>query len=64
MGAKCRVGRRHQGRIDAATGERIVAFGRVGKPLEKGVFRPFWISIDAPGHDGMQRILKLDGVRL
>jgi hypothetical protein len=27
-------------------GERIVAFGRVGKPLEKGVFRRFWISVD------------------
>jgi hypothetical protein len=24
--------------MEAATGERIVAFGRVGKPLEKGVF--------------------------
>jgi hypothetical protein len=50
--------------MEAATGERIVAFGRVGKPLEKGVFRPFWISIDAPGHDGMQRILKLNSLRL
>ena len=50
--------------MEAATGERIVAFGRVGKPLEKGVFRPFWISVYTRGHDGMQRILKLDGVRL
>jgi len=58
------VGRRPSCFMEAATGERIVAFGRVGKPLEKGVFRPFWISVDAPGHDGMQRILKLDGVRL
>ena len=35
--------------MEAATGERIVAFGRVGKPLENPFFRPFSISIDAPG---------------
>ena len=34
--------------MEAATGERIVAFGRVGKPLENPFFRPFRISIDAP----------------
>ena len=34
--------------MEAATGERIVAFGRVGKPLENPFFRPFRISI-APG---------------
>ena len=34
--------------MEAATGERIVAFGRVGKPLENPFLRPFRISIDAP----------------
>jgi hypothetical protein len=34
--------------MEAATGERIVAFGRVGKSLENRFFRPFWIAIDAP----------------
>jgi hypothetical protein len=29
-----RVGRRLTGAIEAATGERIVAFGRAGKPPE------------------------------
>src|SRR5207244_9883760 len=56
-------GRRPSCFMEAATGERIVAFGRVGKPLEKGVFRPFWISIDAR-MTGMQRILKPHDVRL
>jgi hypothetical protein len=27
--------------MEAATGERIVAFGRVGKPLGNPFFRPF-----------------------
>jgi PilZ domain len=35
--------------MEAATGERIVAFGRVGKPLEKAFFRPFRVSIGARG---------------
>jgi len=36
--------------MGAATGERIVAFCRVGKPLEKPFLRPFPdISIDARG---------------
>jgi hypothetical protein len=35
--------------MEAATGERIMAFGRVGKPLEKAFFRPFRISIGARG---------------
>jgi hypothetical protein len=35
--------------MEAATGERIVAFGRVGKPVEKAFFRPFRVSIGAPG---------------
>jgi hypothetical protein len=33
--------------MEAATGERIVAFGRAGKPLEKAFFRPFCTSIEA-----------------
>jgi len=48
--------------MEATTGERIVAFGRVGKPLEKAFFRPFRASIGARG-DRMQRILKPYGVR-
>src|SRR5213080_1958325 len=47
--------------MEAATGERIVAFGRVGKPLEKGVFS----APSTPrGDNGMQRILKPQGVGL
>jgi hypothetical protein len=34
--------------MEAATGERIVAFGRVGKPHENRFFRPFPVSIE-PG---------------
>jgi hypothetical protein len=34
-----RVGRRPTGTIEAATGERIVAFGRAGKPSENPFFR-------------------------
>ena len=33
--------------MEAATGERIVAFGRVGKPLKTGVFRPVRICFGA-----------------
>jgi hypothetical protein len=33
------VGRRLTGAIKAATGERIVAFGRAGKPPENPFFR-------------------------
>jgi len=36
-----RVGRRLTDAITAATGERIVAFGRVGKPPENPFFRAF-----------------------
>jgi len=43
------VGRRPSCFMEAATGERIVAFGRVGKPLEKGVFRPLWDLHRRPG---------------
>jgi hypothetical protein len=32
----------------AATGERIVAFGRVGKSLENPFLRPFCIFLGAP----------------
>jgi hypothetical protein len=38
--------------MEAATGERIVAFGRVGKPLENRFFRPFWGAIDRRGMTG------------
>lgn len=37
----CRVGRRLTGAIEAATGERIVAFGRAGKPPENPFLRHF-----------------------
>jgi len=57
------VGRRPSCFMEAATGERIVAFGRVGKPLENPFCRPFWISLDAR-MTGMQRILKLNSLRL
>ncbi len=50
--------------MEAATGERIVAFGRVGKPLEKRVFSAVPGLHRRPGDDGMQRILKPQGVRL
>ena len=36
-----RAGRRLTGSIKAATGERIVAFGRVGKPPENPFFQLF-----------------------
>jgi hypothetical protein len=53
--------------MEAATGERIVAFGRAGKPLEKTFFRPFCTSIEArriTGYAALQRILKPHRVRL
>jgi hypothetical protein len=37
-----RVGRRLTDAIEAATGERIVAFGRVGKPPENPFLRAFF----------------------
>lgn len=40
-----RVGRRRTDAITAATGERIVAFGRVGKPPEN----PFLWAISGAG---------------
>jgi len=43
-----RVGRMPSMFHGGGDGERIVAFGRVGKPLENPFFRPFRISIDAP----------------
>jgi len=36
-----RVGRRLTGTVKAATGERIVAFGRVGKPPENPFLQVF-----------------------
>jgi hypothetical protein len=38
--------------MEVATGERIVAFGRVGKPLENPFFAAIWASIAAPGMAG------------
>jgi hypothetical protein len=35
--------------MEVATGERIVAFGRVGKPLENPFFAAIRASIAAPG---------------
>ena len=40
-----RVGRRLTGAIKAATGERIVAFGRAGKPPENPFLRPVWAPL-------------------
>jgi hypothetical protein len=42
--------------MEAATGERIVAFGRVGKPLENRFFRPFRVCIGAGGWTGRNGI--------
>ena len=56
------VGRRPSCFMEAATGERIVAFGRVGKPLENPFCRPFWISLDAR-MTGMQRIFKAEQLK-
>ena len=50
--------------MGAATGERIVAFGRVGKPLETAFFAAVPGLHRRPGVDGVQRILKPHGVRL
>jgi|SRR6266545_871471 len=44
--------------MEAATGERIVAFGRVGKPLENRSFAAVPGLHRRPGDDGTQRILK------
>jgi hypothetical protein len=62
-----RVGRRPSMSVEAVTGERIVAFGRVGKPLEN----PFFAApLRLPLHPwrrhatAVQRILKPHGVRL
>jgi hypothetical protein len=52
--------------MEAATGERIVAFGRVGKPLENPFLRPF-LRVDrhpAGTRRAVQRILKPHVVRL
>ena len=38
--------------MEVATGERIVAFGRVGKPLENPFFAAIRASIAAPGMAG------------
>jgi len=35
--------------MEVATGERIVAFGRVGKPLGNPFLRPLRVSIDTRG---------------
>jgi hypothetical protein len=53
--------------MEAATGERIVAFGLVGKPLENRFLQAVAGSIGAggiAGCDGVQRNLKPLGVRL
>ena len=51
--------------MEAATGERIVAFGRVGKPLENRVFCGRSGPPSTPRDmAAMQRILKPHGVRL
>jgi hypothetical protein len=38
--------------MEVATGERIVAFGRVGKPLENPFFVAIRASIATPGMAG------------
>ena len=43
-----RAGRRPTGAVKAATGERIVAFGRAGKPPENSFFRHFSTRSVAP----------------
>jgi hypothetical protein len=53
--------------MEAATGERIVAFGRVGKPLETtfcGRFAPSSKPGDSGTGQAVQRILKPHGVGL
>ena len=63
-----RVGRRPSCPTEAATGERIVAFGRAGKPPENPFLRPFAANAVAPriagNADISQRILKPHGVGL
>ena len=47
-----RVGRRLTDAIKAAMGERIVAFGRAGKPSENPFFAPVFIRLaGGPGPD-------------
>jgi len=63
-----RVGHRQSGLVKAATGERIVAFGRAGKPPENPFLQPFAASPDGRrivgNADISQRILKPHGVGL
>ena len=62
------VGRRLTGVIKAATGERIVAFGRVGKPPENPFLQAFAASATgrriAGNADILQRLFKPHGVGL
>ncbi len=44
-----RVGRRLTGTVKAATGERIVAFGRAGKPPENPFFTTVFPPASRPG---------------
>jgi hypothetical protein len=62
-----RVGRRLTGAIKAATGERIVAFGRAGKSPENPFLRRFSSALPGPARllktSGIpQRLFKPDGV--
>jgi len=64
-----RVGRRPTDTIEAATGERIVAFGRVGKPPENPFLRGFFRPLPGPAElsktPGIpQRLFKPHGVGL
>jgi hypothetical protein len=63
-----RVGRRQSGRVKAATGERIVAFGRAGKRPGNPFFRPFGAAGEIAGSPetsaSLQRFLKPHEVRL
>ena len=67
MCATCRVGPRPSCPIKAATGERIVAFGRVGKPPENYFLGDFGSGGRAGSPKAAaisQRFLKPDGVGL
>jgi hypothetical protein len=68
MRMMCRVGRRQSGAVKAATGERIVAFGRVGKPPENPFLQAFAASATgrriAGNADILQRLFKPHGVGL
>jgi PilZ domain-containing protein len=46
----CRIRRRHSSSMEAATGERIVAFGRAGKSPESAFFRQFCRPFEAGGN--------------